>query len=211
MLGYAEQLKLRRRGSNPCKRIARYKRELPDRFLSAPEYRRLATVLRDAKLDHPLAVAALRFLIYTGARCGEIETLRWEWVQPPRLMLPDSKTGRKVIYLNTQAQAVLTGLSDQRDEGLVFRHPNGRPLNLGAVWVKLRARAALPDVRLHDLRHSFASIAIMDGVSLSLIGRLLGHALPETTARYAHLADEAVVDAADRVSGSLALAVGLRS
>lgn len=212
MLGYAEQLGLRRRGSNPCKAMPRYKRKPCDRFLTAIEYRRLASMLAEAEVEQPSIVAAIRLLIYTGARRGEVEGLRWEWVQPPRLMLPDSKTGAKAIYLNTQAMGVLESIPGQRGTGLIFPAPcSNQPINLGTWWVRLRRRAALPDVRLHDLRHSFASTAIMDGVSLSLIGRLLGHALPETTARYAHLADEAVMDAAERVSGSLAAALGLRA
>jgi integrase len=84
-----------------------------------------------------------------------------------------------------------------------------RPVELDQVWIRIRRRAAIPDVRIHDLRHSFASVAIQDGVPLHVIGKLLGHALPETTARYAHLADEVIADAADRVCGGLASALGL--
>jgi len=93
---------------------------------------------------------------------------------------------------------------------IVFPNRRGnRPRNVDPYWVKARREAALTDVRLHDLRHSFASTAIMGGVPLATIGRLLGHALPETTARYAHLADEIVADAAERISGSLARCLGL--
>ena len=149
-------------------------------------------------------------IIYTGARRGEIETLRWEWIQPPRLMLPDSKTGPKIIYLNTQALAVIDAIPDRCEAGLVFpAQRSGAGINLNAAWAAIRSHAALPDVRLHDLRHSFASIAIADGISLVVIGKLLGHALAETTERYAHLADEAISDAARRVSGSLARCLGL--
>lgn len=210
MLAYAEQLGHRRRGSNPCKGMPRFKTKVHERYLSSAEYRRLARTLDEAEADCPLVVAAIRLLIYTGARSGEITALRWEYVQPPRLALPDSKTGPKTIYLNAPAMAVLEGLP-ARPTGYVFASPARpeQPLRIDNHWTKLRRLAALPDVRLHDLRHSFASIAIMDGISLSLIGKLLGHALPETTARYAHLADEAVMDAAERVCGSLASALGL--
>lgn len=208
MLAYAEQLGHRRRGSNPCKGMPRFKTKVHERYLTAAEYRRLARTLDEAEC--PLAVAAIRLLIYTGARSGEIATLRWEYVQPPRLALPDSKTGPKTIYLNGPALAVLDALPT-RSSGYVFESPGqpDRPLRIDNHWTKLRRNAALPDVRLHDLRHSFASVAIMDGISLSLIGKLLGHALPETTARYAHLADEVVMDAAERVCSSLASALGL--
>lgn len=212
MLAYAEQLGHRRRGSNPCKGMPRYKTAERERYLSAPEYRRLARTLDQAEAEQPHFVAAIRLLIYAGARQGEIAALRWEHVQPPRLALPDSKTGPKTIYLNAPAMAVLDSLPS-RASGYVFAPDDNQeqPPRLDNRWRALRQRAALPDVRMHDLRHSFASVAIMDGMSLSLIGKLLGHALPETTARYAHLADEAVMDAAERVCTSLAFALGLSS
>lgn len=211
LMKYAEQKGLRPKGSNPCRGTPRFKRELLDRFLSVGEYRRLARALAEAEPQWPAAVRAIRLLIYTGARCGEITSMRWEWVQPPRLMLPDSKTGPKVILLNAQARALLDGIERKNRSGLVFPAPRDetRPINLSVFWGHIRRRAALPDVRLHDLRHSYASIAIADGISLMHIGALLGHALPETTARYAHLADDVVADAAARVSGSIARCLGV--
>ena len=210
MMGYAEQLGLRPRGSNPCKGTPRFKRKLVDRFLSAREFNRLAASLRAFEEGNPIAVQAIRLLIYTGARHGEVVGLRWEWVQPPRLMLPDSKTGAKIVYLNRQAQAVLADMPTKAETGLVFPSLRGdKPIALSIPWLAIRQHAALPDVRLHDLRHSFASIAIADGISLVVIGKLLGHALAETTERYAHLADEAIADAAKRVSGSLAKCLGI--
>lgn len=211
MMGYAEQLGYRSRGSNPCRGTPRYKRKRMERFLSAREYGQLATALNHFETEHSTAVAALRLLIYTGARCGEIENLRWEWVHEPRLMLPDSKTGAKIIYLNRQAVEVIASIPDRKSTGLVFpsvRDPN-KPIKLGMHWSDIRNRAALPDVRLHDLRHSFASTAIRDNISLMVIGKLLGHALAETTSRYAHLSDEVIADAAERVSGSIASLIGV--
>lgn len=210
MMGYAERLGLRPRGSNPCKGTPRYKRKPMERFLANHEYARLATALRDYEAEQPLYVAAIRLLIFTGARCGEIEQLRWEWVQEPRLMLPDSKTGAKIIYLNRQAIDLIAALPNREPTGLLFpsfRNPD-KPISLGIHWSKIRNRAALPDVRLHDLRHSFASVAIRDNISLMVIGKLLGHALAETTTRYAHLSEEIVADAAERVSGSIARLIG---
>ncbi|RZF63241.1 DUF4102 domain-containing protein [Sphingomonas populi] len=202
----AETLGYRPGGSNPCKGIARYKRKLPERYLSGSEYRALASVLKAAEAELPGAVTIIRLLIYTGARRQEIAGLRWEWIKPPRIFLPDSKTGAKVIYLNAPARKILDGLRGEQISGLVF--PGGRnlsvPLNPDPAWFKLRARAGLMDVRLHDLRHSFASLAIRDGVSLSVVGKLLGHALPESTARYAHLADDVVSESAARVCASIA-------
>lgn len=211
MLIYAEQLGYRRKGSNPCKGVSRYKRKLPDRYLSPVEYRRLARTLAEVEEEQPNVVAALRLLMFTGARSGEITRLKWAYVQPPRLMLPDSKTGPKIIYLNSPAMAVLNALprGELDDWVLPMRDAPHRPVELDQVWIRIRRRAAIPDVRIHDLRHSFASVAIADGVPLHVIGKLLGHALPETTARYAHLADEVIADAADRVCGGLASALEL--
>ena len=209
MLAYAEQLGVRRTGSNPCKGTPRYSRQLPDRYLTATEYRRLARVLADAEAGYPLAVTAIRVLMFTGARSNEILSLRWEYVDGTRLNLPDSKTGPKTVWLNRPALDALD-LLPRALSGPLFPAPRaGGPMQLYALWDRLRRRAALPDVRLHDLRHSFASIAIADGMPLTMIGRLLGHALPETTARYAHLADDVIADAAARVSGGIAEALGL--
>ena len=211
MLTYAEQLGYRRKGSNPCKGVSRYKRKLPDRYLSPVEFRRLARTLDEFEAEWPSAVAALRLLMFTGARSGEITRLRWSYVQPPRLMLPDSKTGPKIIYLNDPAMEVLDTLprGAPNDWVLPMHDAPYRPVEIDNIWVRIRRRAAIPDVRIHDLRHSFASVAIQDGIPLHVIGKLLGHALPETTARYAHLADEVIADAADRVCGGLASALGL--
>ena len=210
MFGYAEQLGYRPRGSNPCRGIPQFKRVLPERYLTRGEYRRLGEVLALDEVDHAADVAIIRLLLYTGARRGEIVGLTWSEVQPQRLHLADSKTGPKLVYLNPQAAAVLADVP--RRDGCPYVFPNARgtgPRNVDPYWVNARREAALMDVRLHDLRHSFASTAIMISIPLATIGRLLGHALPETTARYAHLADEIVADAAGRISGSLARCMGL--
>ena len=206
MLGYAEQLGLRPLGSNPCKGTPRYQRRLPERYLSSAEYRRLGAVLADAAGEWPASVAIIRLLMLTGARVSEIATLRWDYVQPPRLKLPDSKTGPKTVSLNRPAMSVLAAIEPAEGSAFVFpgRTPEQPFAGLAAQWTVLRRRAAVPDVRLHDLRHSFASVAINANISLTLIGGLLGHALPETTMRYAHLADQSVADAARRVCATVA-------
>jgi integrase len=117
-----------------------------------------------------------------------------------------------VIWLNSQALAVLEGVARVGECPYVFPDRTGtKPIGLEKWWDNFRRRCALPDVRLHDLRHSFASTAIMDDVPLATIGKLLGHVLPETTAKYAHLADEIVADAAKRISASLANSLGLHA
>ena len=116
-----------------------------------------------------------------------------------------------IIYLNWQAVEVIASIPDRKTTGLLFpsvRQPN-KPMKLSMYWPDIRNRAALPDVRLHDLRHSFASTAIRDNTSLMVIGKLLGHALAETTSRYTHLSDEVIADAAERVSGSIASLIGV--
>ena len=212
LLKYAEALRMRRKGSNPCRGIPRYKRQAMERYLSPSEYARIGAELRACENEAPRQVAIIRLLLYTGARRSEIEKLRWEWVKPPRLVLPDSKTGPKIIWLNSQALSVLGNIERQTRCPFVFPdHAGTKPINVGMWWTRFRRRCALPDVRIHDLRHSFASTAIMGDVPLATIGKLLGHVLPETSAKYAHLADEFVADAAQRVSGSLASAIGLQT
>lgn len=211
LLQYAEQLHLRRTGSNPCRGLPRYRRDPKERYLLPLEYRRLAAALKDDDTAYPQHVAIIRLLLFTGARVSEIRDLEWDWVQPPRLLLPDSKTGAKTVWLNSQALAILEAVP--RIEGCRFVFPSDtgtKPRAIHTWWPKLRRRCALPDVRIHDLRHSFASVAIMDNVPLATIGKLLTHALPEATAKYAHLADDVIADAAQRVSGSLARAIGLQ-
>lgn len=211
LLKYAEALRLRRKGSNPCRGMPRYWREPKERYLTPTEYRRIGAALREQEAAYPAQVAIMRLLLFTGARVGEILNLRWDWVQPPRLLLPDSKTGAKTIWLNSQALEVLEGIERHEVTTLVFpNRARTRPINLDNWWLPFRRRCALPDVRIHDLRHSFASTAIMDNVPLATIGKLLGHVLPETTAKYAHLSDDVIGDAADRIAGSLAQAIGLR-
>lgn len=212
LLKYAEQLHLRRKGSNPCRGMPRFKREPMERYLLPLEYRRVAAALREDEARYPAHVAIVRLLLFTGARVGEIRDLQWTWIKPPRLDLPDSKTGAKSVWLNSQALAILD--AQPRLDGCPFVFPDRRgtaPTKLDPWWAAFRRRCALPDVRVHDLRHSFASAAIQDNVPLATIGKLLGHLLPETTAKYAHLSDDVIADAAKRISGSLASAIGLRA
>ena len=209
----AEKLGYRKKGSNPCRNTSVYKRKQPERFLSPAEYRALGAVLKDAEEEMPAIVAIIRLLIYTGARVGEICGLEWEWIKPPRIFLPDSKTGARIIYLNQPACDLLDRLAPANATGPVFpgMYRADRTLPVQLIWPTLRAKAGLNDVRLHDLRHSFASLAIRDGIPLTVIGKLLGHVLPETMARYAHLADDAVSEAADRVCSSIASKLGVSS
>ena len=226
MLNWAERHGLRPDGSNPCRHVERFKERSRERFLSEVELARLGEVLSKAEGEAgspqvgqngrgpsgrrvgPMAVAAIRLLIFTGARMSEVLTLRWADVDLARgqARLPDSKTGPKTIYLNPPALELLASLP--RVEGNPFVLPGGRDgwhlADLEAPWRVLRERAGLADVRLHDLRHSFAATAAGIGQSLLIIGRLLGHTQPQTTAKYAHLAADPMRQAADAVGARLA-------
>jgi integrase len=212
--GWAEKHGLRPDGSNPCRHVDKYREGRRERFLSQAELARLGDALREAASDNsatPWTIAAIRLLMFTGARRNEILTLRWEYVSEEHgcLMLPDSKTGRKAIHLNPPALALLQTIP--RREGnpyVICGEKAGQHLvNLEKPWRRIRNAAKLEDVRLYDLRHSFASVAASGGQSLVVIGKMLGHSQPATTARYAHLADDPVKAASDAVGRHIAAAM----
>ena len=216
MFNLAERWGIRPDNTNPCRHVERYAERKMERFLSAQELERLGAVLAEAAqngIEMPSAIAAVRLLAFTGARAGEILGLRWEHVDLPSgcLRLPTSKTGRKVIYLNGPALDVLSDLAQRRTSHpwVIEGAKPGSPLvNIRKPWHRMRKAAGLSDVRLHDLRHSFASVAVAGGLSLPMIGALLGHSQPATTARYAHLAADPLRAAAEligaRLGGALA-------
>ncbi|MCY4597347.1 MAG: site-specific integrase [Bryobacterales bacterium] len=199
MMRKAELLDYRPQGSNPCRNMRRYKTAPRERFLSLDELKRLGYVLDQA--EDTQAASVIRLLLFTGGRSSEITSLRWDWIRGARAVLPDSKTGPKAIQLPPPAQAVLNALP--RESEYVFPNPagDGPMKNLGYRWLKLRDLAGLDGVRIHDCRHTFASHAVMSGLDLYTVGRLLGHADIASTERYAHLADEHVRAAAGRISG----------
>lgn len=198
MMTQAELWNLRPHGSNPCRNIRRYRVKPRERFLSLEELKRLGFVLDHA--EDTQAAAAIRLLLFTGARSSEITGLKWAWIRGTRAVLPDSKTGPKSIQLPPPARAVLQSLPNNGE----FIFPNGQgdgPMkNIGVRWARLRRLADLADVRIHDLRHTYASHAVMSGLDLYTVGRLLGHADVATTERYAHLADTHVRKAAGKIS-----------
>jgi len=212
LFNLAELWGLRADGSNPCRHVRKYAEEKRERFLSAHELARLGEALSEAEADSSVtrpAIAAFRLLILTGCRLGEIQHLKWEHVAGDVLLLPDSKTGAKRVYLGPTAQAVLRGIERRADNPYVIvgEVPGRHAINLQKPWRRIRRRAGLPEIRIHDLRHSFASAAVGLGTSLPMIGKLLGHSQVQTTARYAHLADDPVRAAAARVSDELARAL----
>ncbi|MBL8146436.1 MAG: site-specific integrase [Anaerolineae bacterium] len=197
--------------SNPCRRIKKYAERSRERYLTNSEIEKLLAVLDDLdarQAESPYATAAIRLLLLTGARLSEITTLKWKYVdlETATLWLPDSKTGKKAIRLNPQAVAVLTTLPRMHDNPFVIvGHRDGAPIiNLHKPWWRIRALAGLDDMRIHDLRHSFASIAINAGASLAMVGKLLGHTQQQTTARYAHLADDPLRQLNNQIGAAIA-------
>ncbi len=194
---WCEDMGYRTEQTNPCRGLTKYRMTKRERFLSREEFARLGDVLREAEINESAslyAVAAIRLLILTGARLNEILTLQWKHVDFERrlLLLPNSKTGQKSIRLSDRALDVLAKLPRIKGNPFVIvGNVDGSHLvNLQKPWRHLRELAGLDDVRIHDLRHSFASVAAATGASLPMIGALLGHSQPQTTARYAHLAND---------------------
>lgn len=205
MFSMAEVWGWRADGSNPCRHVRRYKERPRERFLTQEEADRLGAVLREAEHAMPAAVTAFRLLLLTGCRLSEIRTLRWEYVKDDCIELPDSKTGGRVVPLGPEARAVLAAVPRDDDNPWVIagRQSDAPLANLHRPWSHIRKRAGLEDVRIHDLRHSFASRALALGESLTMIGKLLGHTQVQTTARYAHLARDSIQTAAARITGSI--------
>ena len=207
MFTLAEKWGERADGSNPCRHVERYAERRRERMLSADEFGRLADALK-ASGRSPYILAAIKLLIFTGARLSEILDLKWEWVDFERgeARLPDSKTGAKTLHLPAPALAVLAELP--RLEGnpyvIVGNVAGARLVNLEKPWRAIRKAAGLHDVRLHDLRHAFASVAASSGMGLPIIGKMLGHVHAATTHRYAHLASDPVKAAAATVANKIA-------
>ena len=215
MFNLAELWDLRPDGSNPCRHVKRFREEKRERFLSDIEYQRLGAALKEIEVDGTetaSAIAAVRLLMLTGCRLSEIQKLRWQHVDlgAGELRLPDTKTGAKVVYLGDPAIAVLERI-DRRDGNpwvIAGRKPESHLTDLQHPWRRIRARADLDDVRIHDLRHSFASGGLLVGEGLPMIGKLLGHTQVQTTARYAHLASDPVKSAANRIASRIAKVSG---
>ena len=200
-------------GCNPCRKIEKFPERPRERFLTDAEFARLGRVLDEAVATgrgSPAAVAAIRLLMLTGCRRSEVLTLRWADVdlEAGELHLGDGKTGPRTVQLPPTAVRLLETLPRRKDSPWVFpgNDKDGRygADGLNHVWQTVRSRAGLHDVRLHDLRHSFASRALALGETLPVIGKLLGHSDIETTARYAHLARDFVHEAAERIADSIA-------
>ena len=212
MMFRAEEWGFRERGANPCVGIRKNPRRNIARFLDHDELARLGRALEAHESRWPEAVAAIRLLALTGCRRGEVLNLRWRDIGKNAIKLPDSKTGPRPVPLARSARAIVDALpGPRRKDALLFPKNAGRrnPHNLVACWRTVCDEAKLGKVRLHDLRHTAASHAVMSGESLPLVGKLLGHKRHETTASYSHLADAHLVEAAEKVGGLVARAMEL--
>jgi integrase len=214
MFNLAERWGLRPDGSNPCRHVTKNPERKMRRYLSADELGRLGMAIAEAErsgTETDTALDAIRLLVLTGARVSEILTTRWEHLDAARgcLSLPQSKTGAKDVYLSPAALEILNGID--RSSGSSWIIPGADPtkplVNLTKPWFRVREQAKLGDVRLHDLRHSFASVGVAGGLTLPILGALLGHTQPATTARYAHLAADPLRQAVDLIGSRIAAAM----
>lgn len=198
-------------GSNPCRGLERFEEVPRERYLSPEELSRLGRVLARAEREESVdrrALAVIRLLIYTGARLSEILTLEWRFINWDQgyARLPDAKAGARTLTLPGPALGLLRKLRDERqgdgDGQYVF--PGKRKgtwfTSIQKPWQKLRRDAGLDDVHIHDLRHSFASLAVASGESLYLVGHVLGHRRAITTQRYAHVAVAPMLEVANRTA-----------
>jgi integrase len=225
-------------GTNPTHKIEKFREDSRERFLTVDELERLGAAIREAettgipwavdeskpearhipkpenrfnKID-PRAAAALRLLLFTGCRLREILDLKWEYFDMGRglLFLPDSKTGRKTVILNAPALDVLAGLDRVGSYVVPGDNPEKPRADLKRPWQAISKRAGLDGVRIHDLRHTFASFGAGSGLGLLTIGKLLGHSQAATTIRYAHLDNDPLRRASESIATQIAAAMGER-
>jgi len=207
LMTLSEAWELRSQGTNPCRYVERFKEEPRNRYLSTAEIGTLGRTMDAMVAANELSASAanaVRLLLLTGARLNEVLSSKWEWVDLDRkvIELPDSKTGAKPLFLSDVAidvlghQRIEAGQSEYLFPG---DSETGHMINLRKRWKKICGRAGFEGVRLHDLRHTAASVAVGQGLALPLVGRLLGHSQPRTTQRYAHVAHDPALDAANKV------------
>lgn len=213
MFNLAEIWGLRPDGSNPCRHVPKYREVKRQRYLSNAELQRLGQTLSEVESEGSetlFIVAAFRLLILTGCRLGEIQTLRWGYITPDGMELPDTKTGARRIPLPAAARAVLSALQQMPNNPFVIagKVEGKHATDLQHPWRRIRERAGLTNVRIHDLRHTYASNAVSSGMPIQMVGRLLGHTQIQTTMRYAHLADDPVRHAAEENAARLNNALG---
>ena len=213
LLNLAEGWDWRPQGTNPCRFVERYPEKARERYLGADELNALGRVLREMVSERQIeasAANAIKLLLMTGARLNELLTAKWAWLKLDLklLSLPDSKTGAKPIYLSDAALIILTEqreIATRKSSDFIFpgRSPGKHMINLRKPWDRVCLAAGISNVRLHDLRHTAASIAVGQGASLPIIGRLLGHSQAQTTLRYAHVDTDPALSVANQIGSIL--------
>jgi len=194
LLSYAERIEWRPPRSNPVPLVSKFKERARERYLTQSEIQQIggaiAALLHERRISVE-AAAAIKLLLLTGARLNEVLKIKKSWIDTDLriITLPDSKTGKKIIYLSKPAVTIVQKLMDRSDgDYLLPGRVSGQPIvNLRKPWLRVCNRAGIKAVRLHDLRHTAASIAAGQGASLPVIGKMLGHKQPSTTQRYAHV------------------------
>ena len=218
LFNMAEKWELKTEGINPCRHVSRNPEIGRDRFLSADELKRLAVALRvglEAHTENHYMVAAIQLLLLTGARVSEILGTQWDWVDLDKrvIALPDSKTGKKLLYLSEPAVQIIGGLKllpkSVGQPFMIRGRLDGKPLEgLRQVWQRVSERANIKGARLHDLRHTAASIGVNGGLTLPIIGKVLGHTQASTTQRYSHVDTNPALAAVDLIGEAVKTAFG---
>jgi len=212
MMNLAEKWEFRSLNTNPCKHIDRNPEKAREVYLSLDQLERVGLAMRELKeTENQYVLSAIKLLILTGCRKGEILNLKWDYINFKNscINLPDSKTGEKEIHLNPSAMSILQSLEKKSDYIFVSRVQNKKITGISTTWKKIRKIADLTNVRPHDLRHTFATHAVNDGLSLPIIAKILGHKDLKTTQRYAHLHEDPVKKANNKVSLKLKKALGI--
>jgi len=190
--------------ANPAKGIKKNPKKTLNRFLSTQEIRRLSEVLSEAEQDSPThkqGADIVRLLLLTGCRHREITYLRWDMVRGDTIKFPDTKTGPRDVHLSTEVKTIIKA-QPRTKHPWVFpsKTDPARPRDsVQDFWAVVRKRAGIEDVRVHDLRHTFASHAVMKGVGVPMVSKLLGHRKTAMTLRYTHVADKDAEEAAERI------------
>ncbi|MEM7529612.1 MAG: site-specific integrase [Pseudomonadota bacterium] len=209
IMRHAEALGLRRGGTNPCRGLRRRKTGFQAQRLNRTDWARLGAVLSEREQAAPVLTGIVRFIALTGCRRGEAVGLEWDWVQKDRALLPDSKSGPRTLWLGKEVRQLLAALP-RTSSPRVFPGRRGGSIDaeLTAFWLSVRRDAELPRLRLHDLRHGFATVAVETGITERVLAGLVGHRDLATTAAYVHLSEEAISAAAERVGAHLDKSLG---
>ena len=206
---HAEDVGMRPRGTNPCSGLARKKTSFEAKYPQREDYAAIGSRIRALEADQPVAVALLRFLALTGTRRAQALNLKRCHVDGTRAILPDSKNGPCTIFLPMPVQQLIALQPRGRPNGYVFGRGSRSMLDnkLTAIWKEVRRPLGLRGMRVHDLRHGYASVGVGAGEDLRVVGCLLGHKDANTTAGYAHLAERPIAEAAQRVSSGISISL----